>query len=130
PLDQVYAQFDETPLAAATIAQVHAAHLKDGKEVVVKVVRPGIRALIERDIEVLYALAQLAHRYWPDAHRLRPVELVREYEKTILDELDLMREAANASQLKRNFAGSSLLYVPEVYWDYCRKNVMVMERVH
>jgi len=130
PLDQVFAQFDETPLAAATIAQVHAAHLKDGKEVVVKVVRPGIRALIERDIEVLYALAQLANRYWPDAHRLRPVELVREYEKTILDELDLMREAANASQLKRNFAGSSLLYVPEVYWDYCRKNVMVMERVH
>src|SRR4030095_9245324 len=71
-----------------------------------------------------------ANRYWSDAHRLRPVELVREYQKTILDELDLLREAGNASQLKRNFAGSHLLYVPEVYWDHCRKNVMVMERVH
>jgi ubiquinone biosynthesis protein len=96
---------------------------------VVKIVRPGIRSLIERDIEVMYALAQLANRYWPDAHRLRPVELVHEYEKTILDELDLMREAANAAQLRRNFAGSQLLYVPEVYWDHCRKNVMVMERI-
>ncbi|MGH8176587.1 MAG: ubiquinone biosynthesis regulatory protein kinase UbiB [Steroidobacter sp.] len=130
PLTEVYARFDDTPLAAATIAQVHPAQLKDGKEVVVKIVRPGIRALIERDIEVLYALALLAKRYWADAHRLRPVELVREYEKTILDELDLMREAANAAQLRRNFADSRLLYVPEVYWDYCRKNVMVMERVH
>ena len=130
PLTDVFASFDETPLAAATIAQVHPARLKDGKEVVVKIVRPGIRALIERDLEVLYTLAELANRYWPDAHRLRPVELVREYQKTIIDELDLMREAANAAQLKRNFAGSRLLYVPEVYWDYCRRNVMVMERVH
>jgi ubiquinone biosynthesis protein len=129
-LDDVFATFDEQPLAAATIAQVHPARMKDGKEIVVKIVRPGIRALIQRDIEVLYALADLANRYWRDAHRLRPVEVVREYEKTILDELDLMREAANAAQLKRNFADSRLLYVPEVYWDYCRKNVMVMERVH
>jgi ubiquinone biosynthesis protein len=128
-LPQVFAQFDETPLAAATIAQVHAAQMQDGKEVVVKVVRPGIRGLIERDLEVLYTIAGLANRYWSDAQRLRPLELVREYEKTILDELDLMREAANAAQLRRNFAGSRLLYVPEVYWDYCRKNVMVMERV-
>jgi len=129
PLSEVFAQFDEQPLAAATIAQVHAAQLRDGKEVVVKIVRPGIRAQIERDIEVMFALARLANRYWSQAHRLRPVELVREYEKTILDELNLMREAANAAQLKRNFTGSRLLYVPEVYWDYCRKNVMVMERV-
>jgi ubiquinone biosynthesis protein len=129
PLHDVFAQFDEAPLAAATIAQVHAARMHDGKEIVVKVVRPGIRRLIERDIEVLYTIAGLANRYWSDAHRLRPVELVREYEKTILDELDLMREAANAAQLRRNFAESRLLYVPEVYWDYCRKNVMVMERV-
>jgi ubiquinone biosynthesis protein len=78
----------------------------------------------------MYALADLALRYWQEAHRLRPVELVREYEKTILDELDLMREAANASQLKRNFANSNLLYVPEVHWDLCRRNVMVMERIH
>src|SRR5512138_1791110 len=130
PIENVFSHFEETPLAAATIAQVHAAQLKDGKEVVVKVVRPGIRALIERDLEVLYTLAHLANRYWPDAHRLRPVEVVREYEKTILDELDLTREAANASQIRRNFAGSDQLYVPEVYWDYCRKSVMVMERLH
>ncbi len=130
PLTEVFARFDEEPLAAATIAQVHTAQLHDGKEVVVKIVRPGIRAQIERDIEVMYALARLAHRYAPQAHRLRPVELVREYEKTIIDELNLMREAANAAQLRRNFADSRLLYVPEVHWDYCRKNVMVMERVH
>lgn len=130
PLENIFARFEETPLAAATIAQVHPAQLKDGKEVVVKVVRPGIRALIERDLEVLYTLAHLANRYWPDAQRLRPLEVVREYEKTILDELDLMREAANASQIRRNFAGSMQLYVPEIYWDFCRKNVMVMERVH
>lgn len=130
PVDEAFAQFEETPLAAATIAQVHCARLHTGQEVVVKVVRPGIRALIERDIEVLYALARLASRYWPDAHRLRPMELIREYEKTILDELDLMREAANAAQLRRNFSDSTLLYVPEVHWDYCRPNVMVMERVN
>jgi ubiquinone biosynthesis protein len=129
PLAEMFASFDEQPLAAATIAQVHAATLPNGQEVVVKIVRPGIRALIERDLEVLYALANLANRYWSDSHRLRPVELVREYQKTILDELDLMREAGNAAQLKRNFTGSHLLYVPEVYWDHCRKNVMVMERV-
>jgi|HigsolmetaAR201D_1030396.scaffolds.fasta_scaffold01181_12 ubiquinone biosynthesis protein len=129
PVSEAFASFDEQPLAAATIAQVHAATLKDGKEVVVKVVRPGIRRLIERDLEVMHALADLANRYWSQAERLRPVELVKEYEKTILDELDLMREAANAAQLKRNFAGSHLLYVPEIYWDYCRKNVLVMERV-
>src|SRR5688572_6893017 len=129
PIAEMFASFDEQPLAAATIAQVHVARLPNGQEVVVKIVRPGIRALIERDIEVLYALANLANRYASEAHRLRPVELVREYEKTILDELDLMREAANAAQLRRNFTGSHLLYVPEVYWDHCRKNVMVMERV-
>jgi len=129
PTGDVFARFDAAPLAAATIAQVHGAQLKDGKEVVVKIVRPGIRELIERDVEVLYALADLANRYWRDAPRLRPVELVREYEKTIIDELDLKREAGNAAQLKRNFANSRLLYVPEVYWDYTRSNVMVMERV-
>ena len=105
PVAEVFARFDESPIAAATIAQVHGAQLKDGKEVVVKIVRPGIRALIERDLEVMYTFAGLAKRYWRDAPRLRPVELVREYEKTILDELDLKREAANAAQLKRNFTG-------------------------
>ncbi|MFZ1100605.1 MAG: ubiquinone biosynthesis regulatory protein kinase UbiB, partial [Steroidobacteraceae bacterium] len=130
PLTAVFASFDETPLAAASIAQVHAARLPGGEEVVVKVLRPDMRALIERDLEVLHALAELAQRYWPEGRRLRPREVVAEYQKTVLDELDLMREAANASQLKRNFAGSDELYVPEVYWDHCRSDVMVMERIH
>jgi ubiquinone biosynthesis protein len=127
---EVFAQFDESPLAAASIAQVHTATLPGGEDVVVKVLRPGMRAVIERDLEVLHALADLAQRYWSQGARLRPREIVDEYQKTIIDELDLMREAANASQLKRNFAGSELLYVPEVYWDYCRTDVMVMERIH
>jgi len=129
PVTETFSAFDEEPLAAASIAQVHAAKLADGSEVVVKVLRPGMREMIQRDLEVLYALAGLAQRYWAESRRLRPVEVVTEYEKTILDELDLMREAANASQLKRNFQGTDLLYVPEVYWDYCRVNVMVMERI-
>jgi ubiquinone biosynthesis protein len=129
PVTEVFAAFEEAPLAAASIAQVHAARLPDGKEVVVKVLRPGMRAVIERDLEVLHALAALAQRYWSEGRRLKPRELVAEYQKTVLDELDLMREAANASQLKRNFAGSELLYVPEVHWDYCRTDVMVMERI-
>jgi ubiquinone biosynthesis protein len=129
PVSETFSAFDETPLAAASIAQVHAANLRDGTEVVVKVLRPGMSTVIKRDLEVLYALAGLAQRYWSESRRLRPLEVVAEYEKTILDELDLMREAANASQLKRNFAGSDLLYVPEIYWDYCRLNVLVMERI-
>ncbi len=130
PIGEVFASFETHALAAASIAQVHAATLKGGDEVVVKVLRPGMHALIRRDIEVLHALARLAQRYWVEARRLRPVEVVAEYEKTIFDELDLMREAANAAQLKRNFSGSTQLYVPRVYWDLCRVNVMVMERVH
>ncbi len=130
PIAQIFASFEDEPLAAASIAQVHAARLNSGREVVVKVLRPGMRERIERDLEVLYTLAELGQRYWPEARRLRPSELVQEYEKTILDELDLMREAANATQLKRNFAGSDLLYVPEVFWDLCRTDVMVMERIH
>lgn len=130
PVSEVFAEFSETPLAAASIAQVHVARLKTGQEVIVKVLRPGMREVIQRDLEVLYAIARLADRYWSEGKRLRPLEVVAEYEKTVLDELDLMREAANASQLKRNFAGSPLLYVPEVYFDYCRINVMVMERIH
>jgi ubiquinone biosynthesis protein len=130
PLSEVFSSFDIVPLAAASIAQVHAATLKEGGDVVVKVLRPGMREIIDRDLEVLAALAELADRYWVEARAVRPIEVVREYRKTILDELDLMREAANAAQLKRNFSGSALLYVPAVYWDYCRVNVMVMERIH
>ena len=129
PVAELFRGFDVTPLAAASIAQVHAASLPDGREVVVKVLRPGMRELIGRDLEVLHALAGLAEEYWPDSRRFRPREVVAEYEKTILNELDLMREAGNASQLKRNFAGSPMLHVPEVYWDLCRREVMVMERI-
>ena len=130
PISTLFGSFETQPLAAASIAQVHGATLPNGQEVVVKILRPGIAERIERDLEVLEALAQLAHDYWEEGRRLRPTEVVAEYRKTILDELDLMREAANAAQLRRNFKGSHLLYVPEIYWDYCRVNVMVMERIH
>ncbi|HEX9706001.1 MAG TPA: ubiquinone biosynthesis regulatory protein kinase UbiB [Steroidobacteraceae bacterium] len=130
PVGELFRAFDVTPLAAASIAQVHVATLPDGREVVVKVLRPGMREVIGRDLEVLHALAGLAEEYWPDSRRFRPREVVVEYEKTILNELDLMREAGNASQLKRNFAGSPMLHVPEVHWDLCRREVMVMERIH
>jgi ubiquinone biosynthesis protein len=130
PLAEIFGSFELLPLAAASIAQVHAATLKNGDEVVVKVLRPGMREVIDLDLEVLDALAKLADEYWIEARPVRPIEVVREYRKTVTDELDLMREAGNASQLKRNFAGSPLLYVPQIHWDYCRQNVMVMERIH
>lgn len=130
PVGEVFACFDREPIAAASIAQVHGARLHSGEEVIVKVLRPGMRARIDRDIEVLYAIAELAWRYWPEGRRLRPVEIVSEYEKTILDELDLMREAANCAQMKRNFEGSELIYVPGVHFDYCRSDVLVMERIY
>ena len=129
-LNEVFESFDEKPLAAASIAQVHVAKLRSGGEVVVKVLRPGMREIISGDLEVMHALAGLAKRNSSEARRLRVDEIVDEYEKTVLDELDLMREAANAAQLRRNFEGSPLLHVPAVHWDYCRINVMVMERIH
>jgi ubiquinone biosynthesis protein len=130
PVDQVFKRFDRKPLAAASIAQVHTAALPDGTEVVVKVLRPGVREKIEQDLEVLRTLAGLAARYWEHGERLKPLEVVSEYEQTIIDELDLMREAGNAAQLKRNFEDSDMLYVPEMYWDYCRPEVLVQERIH
>jgi len=130
PVTEVFAAFEEQPLASASIAQVHAARLRSGQEVVAKVLRPGVARIIRRDIDLLYTIARLAQRYSKDARRLRPVEVVQEYEKTIFDELDLLREAANCSQLRRNFLGSDVLYVPEVHWDYCRPEVMVIERVY
>jgi ubiquinone biosynthesis protein len=129
PVEEVFERFDTEPLAAASIAQVHTAKLKAGTEVIVKVLRPGILEQIERDLGVLRMIAGLADRYWEHGKRLKPLEVVDEYEHTILDELDLMREAANSAQLKRNFQGSDMLYVPEIYWDYCRPEVLVQERI-
>ena len=129
PVATVYERFDNEPLAAASIAQLHTAKLKAGTEVIVKVLRPGVEEQIERDLGVLRMVAGLADRYWEHGKRLRPLEVVDEYEHTIIDELDLMREAANTAQLKRNFQGSEMLYVPEIYWDYCRPEVLVQERI-
>jgi ubiquinone biosynthesis protein len=129
PMEELFAAFDETPLASASIAQVHAARLHDGSEVVIKVLRPDIEPVIRRDLGLMYYVAGLAERFWREARRLRPREVVDEFEKVIYDELDLVREAANAAQLRRNFERSPLLYVPDVYWPYARRNVMVMERI-
>ena len=129
PVSGLFREFDETPLASASIAQVHAAVLPDGREVVVKVLRPGVERAVRADLDVLYLVAKLADTYWADGRRLRPLEVVAEYEKTVLDELDLVREGANAAQLRRNFEGSDLLYVPEVHWPLTRRDVLVMERL-
>ena len=129
-VDSVFERFDKEPLAAASIAQVHTAKLKTGHEVIVKVLRPGVQNQIEGDLAVLRVIAGLADRYWEHGKRLRPLEIVDEYEHTILDELDLMREAANTAQLKRNFQGSDMLYVPDIYWDCCRPEVLVQERIY
>ncbi|WP_420836638.1 MULTISPECIES: ubiquinone biosynthesis regulatory protein kinase UbiB [Aliidiomarina] len=132
-VDQVFVDFVQKPLASASIAQVHEAtlRLKNGqlKDVVIKVIRPDIEHTIRADLELMESVAALAARYLPDGRRLKPKEVIREYRKTLLDELDLLREAANAIQLKRNFADSEVLYIPEVYSDYTRHNVMVMERI-
>lgn len=129
PIDQLFARFERQPLASASVAQVHAATLHSGEEVVVKVVRPGIEKTIRQDLALLYTLARLIERYLPDGKRLRPLEVVADYQQTILDELDLQREGANASQLRRNFENSPLLYVPKVFWDYTRPTVLVVERI-
>ena len=130
PIEEIFQEFDEHPLASASIAQVHAAELKSGEDVVVKVLRPGVEKLIGRDVSLLRYIAGLAERYWREGRRLRPREIVGEFEKSLYDELDLLREAANASQLRRNFSDTGLLHVPEVYWAYCRPNVMTMERIY
>lgn len=127
---EVFAQFDPVALASASMAQVHAATLKTGEEVIIKVLRPNMRRLIENDLSIMHTLAKWADRYWPESRRLKPREIVAEFEHTLLDELDLLREAANAAQLRRNFERSPILYIPEIYWDYTRYNVMVMERIH
>ena len=128
-VDELFAEFDAEPLASASVAQVHPARLKDGRAVVVKVIRPGIERVIRQDVALLYVMARMVQNLWSEGKRLRPVEVVEEYEQTIFDELDLRKEAANATQLRRNFADSDILYVPEVYWDFTRQSVMVMERI-
>ncbi len=130
PVSHHLIDFNQQPLASASVAQVHDARLTDGTEVIVKILRPGLEPVINRDIDLLYMLARMGEKYSSDIRRLRAVEVIDEYNKTIHDELDLMREAANASQLRHNFLTSPLLYVPEVYFDHTRTNVMVMEKIH
>lgn len=129
PPEEVFAYFEETPLAAASIAQVHAARLYNGREVVIKIIRPGISERIKQDIELMYLFAHLAEKYWSEGKRLRLVEVVNEFEHHLNDELDLLREAGNCTMLRRNFEDSPLLYIPEVIWEYTNPQVLVMERV-
>ncbi|CAA0082574.1 putative protein kinase UbiB [Zhongshania aliphaticivorans] len=130
PIAELFSTFDHNALASASIAQVHTATLHNNINVVVKVVRPGIEHVIAADIRLLQTIARLVQRHLPDGRRLRPVEVVEDYQHTIFDELDLQREGANTSQLRRNFKDSDVLYVPEVYWDFTRRNVLVMERIY
>jgi ubiquinone biosynthesis protein len=129
-ITDIYAQFDKNPLASASVAQVHTATLLSGESVVVKVIRPHIKAIIEKDMALLLTLARFVELLWDDGKRLRLTDIVRDYRHTLLDELDLLREAANTSQLKRHFNHSPLLYVPTIYWDFTRKNIMTMERIY
>ena len=130
PIGLLYGHFDETPLASASIAQVHAATLHDGSKVVVKVLRPGIDQRIARDVRLLHSLAELAQRWHPKADKIRPLEVVAEVEKMLENELDLQREGASASLLKRNFASGMDLYVPTVHWDLTAERVLTLERVY
>jgi ubiquinone biosynthesis protein len=130
PLAEIYGTFEREPVASASVAQVHFATLHDGHEVAVKVLRPGIAPVIAHDLALLDTFASLLERFWSDGKRLKPREVVAEFAKHLADELDLMREAANCSQLRRNFTNSTLLLVPEVHWDYCTHSVMTMERMH
>ncbi len=129
-VEELFGSFEAKPMASASIAQVHAATLKDGQEVVVKVVRPGIEAQIRDDLELLVALGRLARRAHPEGERIRPDEVVGEFERVIFDELNMQREGANASLLRRNFEDSSDLYIPKIYWSHTAERVLVMERIY
>lgn len=125
-LEQAFAEFDPVPLASASVAQVHTATLHSGEKVIVKVLRPDIEGKIHSDVGLLYELARIAESFSSDARRLRAMEVVAEFEKTILDELDLVREAANASAIRAKFKDSEMLYIPEVHWPMTHRKVMVM----
>ena len=130
PWQQVFAELDTQALASASVAQVHSARLLSGEEVVVKVIRPGIEKTIREDMQVLHWIAAMVERFVPDGKRLHPKEVVADYEKIIFDELNLLAEGANATQLRRNFENSPSLYVPKVYWEFSRSNMLVMERIY
>jgi ubiquinone biosynthesis protein len=129
-ISEAFAEFDSSPLASASVAQVHTAKLHTGENVIIKVLRPDIEKQIRSDIGLLYELARIAEKFWSDARRLRAMAVVAEFEKTTLDELDLVREAGNATKLRKNFENSELIYIPEVHWPLTRKKVMVMERIY
>ena len=129
-VDDLFQSFESEPLASASVAQVHAAVLKDGSEVVVKAVRPNIEKVIRKDIALMFSLARLLAKYSQDGRRLRPVEVIADYEQVIYGELNLQAEGANASLLRHNFEGSALLYVPKIDWDYSNEKVLVMERIY
>ena len=130
PLGEVFQSFEDIPVASASVAQVHFAMLPDGRDVAVKILRPGITSIIAHDVALMKVAADLIEWLWADGRRLKPRQVITEFERHLEDELDLMREASNASQLRRNFASSPLLLVPEIYWDYCSTSVMVMERMY
>ena len=129
-VDELFLSFEPDPLASASVAQVHAAVLADGRDVVVKAVRPNIEKTIRKDIALLYTLARLVKTYSEDGERLHPLEVVKDYESVIIEELNLQSEGANASLLRHNFANSPMLHVPEIYWPYSNKDVLVMERIY
>jgi len=129
PVAELFERFEREPVASASVAQVHLAVLPGGTEAAVKIQRPGMLPVILKDLALLDAAASLVERFWADGRRLRPREVVAEFARHLFEELDLMREAANASQLRRNFSDSPLLIIPEVYWDWCASTVMTMQRM-
>ena len=130
PLNTLFIEFDETPLASASIAQVHAARLTDGTAVAIKILRPQIKKIIRRDLSLMHTAANFAERYWREGRNLKPKTLVLDFERTLLGELDLQQEAANATTLKRYAQHSNILYIPKIYWDYTRTEVMTLELIH
>ena len=129
PVTQLFTEFDEVPMASASVAQVHAATLPSGERVVVKVLRPGINAQIQSDLALLFEIAALLDRFVAHSKRLKPLDVLLEFKKTLEDELDLVREASNAADIRRRFEHSEILYIPRVYFDYTRRDVLVMERI-